>query len=85
MPKFCANLSMLFSEHDFLERFSAAAKVGFAGVEYIGPYAFPKEQVAEVLISNKLKQVLFNLPAGNWDKGERGIGGGVQLLVAVIA
>ena len=74
MPKFCANLSMLFAEHDFLGRFGAAAKAGFAGVEYIGPYAFPKEQVAEVLHNNKLKQVLFNLPAGNWDGGERGIG-----------
>jgi hydroxypyruvate isomerase len=74
MPKFCANLSMLFGEHDFLERFSAAAKAGFSGVEYIGPYAFPKERVAEALHNNKLKQVLFNLPAGNWDGGERGIG-----------
>ena len=74
MPKFCANLSMLFGEHDFLRRFSAAAKGGFSGVEYIGPYAFPKEQVAEALHGNKLKQVLFNLPAGNWDAGERGIG-----------
>jgi hydroxypyruvate isomerase len=74
MPKFCANLSMLFGEHDFLGRFSAAAKAGFAGVEYIGPYAFPKEQVAETLQANNLKQVLFNLPAGNWDGGERGIG-----------
>jgi hydroxypyruvate isomerase len=74
MPKFSANLSMLFPEHDFLERFAAAAKAGFAGVEYIGPYAYPKEQVAEVLQNNNLKQVLFNLPAGNWDGGERGIG-----------
>jgi len=74
MPKCSANLSMLFPEHDFLERFAAAAKAGFAGVEYIGPYAYPKEQVAEVLQNNNLKQVLFNLPAGNWDGGERGIG-----------
>jgi hydroxypyruvate isomerase len=74
MPKFSANLSMLFSEHDFLGRFAEAAKSGFAAVEYVGPYAFPKEQVAEVLQSNKLKQVLFNLPAGNWESGERGIG-----------
>ena len=74
MPKFCANLSMLFAEQVFLERFSAAAQAGFKGVEYVGPYAFPKEQVAEVLHKNKLKQVLFNLPAGNWDAGERGIG-----------
>ena len=74
MPKFSANLSMLFGEHDFLERFAAAAKVGFAGVEYIGPYGYPKEQVAEALHKYGLKQVLFNLPAGNWDKGERGLG-----------
>ena len=74
MPKFCANLSMLFGEHDFLGRFPSAAKAGFSGVEYIGPYAFPKEQVAETLQANNLKQVLFNLPAGNWDGGERGIG-----------
>ena len=74
MPKFSANLSMLFLEHDFLERFPAAAKAGFAGVEYVGPYAYPKEQVAEILQKNNLKQVLFNLPAGNWEAGERGIG-----------
>ena len=74
MPKYSANLSMLFGEHDFLGRFSAAAKAGFSGVEYVGPYALPKEQVAEALYGNNLKQVLFNLPAGNWDGGERGIG-----------
>ena len=73
MPKFSANLSMLFAEHDFIGRFAAAAKAGFKGVEYVGPYAFPKAQVAEALHSNGLKQVLFNLPAGNWDGGERGI------------
>ena len=74
MPKFSANLSMLFPEHDFLDRFPAAAKAGFAGVEYVGPYSYPKEQVAELLQKNNLKQVLFNLPAGNWEAGERGIG-----------
>lgn len=74
MPKFCANLSMLFGEHDFIGRFAAAAKAGFKGVEYVGPYAFPKQQVADALHSSSLKQVLFNLPAGNWDAGERGIG-----------
>lgn len=73
MPKFCANLSMLFGEHDFLARFDAAAKAGFAGVEYLFPYAFPEAQIAEALKRNKLTQVLFNLPAGNWEKGERGI------------
>lgn len=74
MPKFAANISMLFGEFDFIARFSAAAKAGFAGVEYVGPYAFSKQQVAEALHTNKLKQVLFNLPPGNWDAGERGIG-----------
>ena len=73
MPKFSANLSMLFGEHDFLARFDAAARAGFKGVEYVGPYAFPKEQVAAALHRNGLKQVLFNLPAGNWEKGDRGI------------
>ena len=74
MPKFCANLSMLFGEHDFIGRFAAAGKAGFKGVEYVGPYAFPKQQVADALHGNNMKQVLFNLPAGNWDAGERGIG-----------
>src|SRR5436189_6470414 len=67
MPKFSANLSMLFPEHDFLARFTAAAKAVFAAVEYVEPYAYPKEQVAELLQKNNLKQILFNLPAGNWE------------------
>ena len=74
MPKFDANLSMLFGEVDFLDRFEAAARVGFAGVEYLFPYAYKKEQLVEKLRKNGLVQVLHNLPAGNWDKGERGIG-----------
>lgn len=73
MLKFSANLSMLFTEHDFIGRFGAAARAGFKGVEYVGPYSFPKEQVAEALQANGLTQVLFNLPAGNWSAGERGI------------
>ena len=73
MPKFSANLSMLFTEHAFLERFAAAAVAGFKGVEYVGPYAFPKAQAADALHGNRLTQVLFNLPVGNWDLGERGI------------
>jgi hydroxypyruvate isomerase len=73
MPRFSANLTMMFTEHDFMGRFAAAAKAGFAGVEYVGPYAYPKEQVAEALHTYKLKQALFNLPAGNWDGGERGL------------
>jgi hydroxypyruvate isomerase len=73
MPKFSANLSMLFNEHAFLDRFDAAARAGFKGVEYLGPYDFPKEAVAARLKANGLKQVLFNLPSGDWAKGERGI------------
>src|SRR5438105_2135663 len=73
MPKFNANLTMLFNEIDFLERFDAAAKAGFKGVEYLFPYPYPKEQLAERLAKNRLIQVLHNLPAGDWAKGERGI------------
>lgn len=73
MPKFSANLSMLFTEHDFLDRLDAAAKAGFAGVEYIGPYDHEPEVVAARLKKNGLTQVLFNLPPGDWGKGERGI------------
>jgi hydroxypyruvate isomerase len=73
MPKFNANLTMLFNEVDFLERFDAAAKAGFKGVEYLFPYPYPKEQLAERLAKNRLTQVLHNLPAGDWAKGERGI------------
>jgi len=74
MPKFAANLSMLFTEFGFLDRFEAAAKGGFKGVEYVGPYDFPANQIAEILNKHGLTQVLFNLPAGNWAAGERGIG-----------
>lgn len=73
MPKFSANLSMLFTEVDFLDRFAAAAKAGFKGVEYVSPYEYPPEAVAERLQANRLTQVLFNLPAGDWAAGERGI------------
>jgi hydroxypyruvate isomerase len=73
MAKFSANLSMLFTEVPFEERFAAAAQAGFRGVEYLGPYALPKEEVASLLQKNGLEQVLFNVPSGNWDAGERGI------------
>ena len=73
MPKFAANLTMLFNEHDFLDRFQAAADAGFKGVEYLFPYAYDKQQLAEQLQKNGLTQVLHNLPAGDWDGGERGI------------
>ena len=73
MPKFAANLTMLFNEVDFLERFGLAARAGFRGVEYLFPYAYPREQLAELLQRHGLAQVLHNLPAGDWGKGERGI------------
>ena len=73
MPKFAANLTMLFNEVEFLDRFAAAAKAGFRGVEYLFPYAFPKEALADELARHGLTQVLHNLPAGDWAKGERGI------------
>ncbi len=73
MPKFAANLTMLFTELPFMERFEAAAKAGFDAVEYLFPYPFKKEDLAAALEANGLKQVLHNLPAGDWDAGERGI------------
>ncbi len=73
MPKFCANLTMMYNEVDFLERFGAAAKAGFRGVEYLFPYPYDKNQLKEQLAKHKLTQVLHNLPAGDWGKGERGI------------
>lgn len=73
MLKFAANLTMLFNEMDFLDRFEAAAKAGFAGVEYLFPYAYDKAELASCLKANGLTQVLHNLPAGDWAEGERGI------------
>ena len=73
MPRFSANLSMLFQEHDFLDRFDAAARAGFKGVEYLGPYDHAPDEVAARLKRNGLTQVLFNVPSGNWAGGERGI------------
>ncbi len=73
MPKFNANLTMLFTEVPFLERFSLAAQNGFDAVEFLFPYEWPAQQLAESLAKHNLKQVLHNLPAGNWGGGERGI------------
>ena len=73
MPKLAANLTMLWNELDFLDRFGAAAKAGFTGVEYLFPYSYPKEQLSEQLLRHGLKQVVHNLPAGDWAKGDRGI------------
>lgn len=73
MPKFAANLTMLFNEMPFVDRFAAAKAAGFSGVEYLFPYEFDKAQLREQLDSHGLTQVLHNLPAGNWAAGERGI------------
>jgi hydroxypyruvate isomerase len=73
MPRFAANLTMLFNEVEFLDRFEAAARAGFRGVEYLFPYAWPQEALVERLERHGLAQVLHNLPAGDWAAGERGI------------
>ncbi|QJQ96753.1 MULTISPECIES: 2-oxo-tetronate isomerase [Halomonadaceae] len=73
MIRLAANLSMLFNEHDFLDRFAAAAEAGFRGVEYLFPYAHAPEEIATALREAGLTQVLFNLPPGDWEAGERGL------------
>ena len=73
MPQFAANLTMLFTEHDFLDRFEAAAKAGFKAVEFLFPYAYPVAELQQRLKAHGLKLVLHNLPAGNWDAGDRGL------------
>lgn len=73
MPKFAANLTMLFTEAPFLERFALARKAGFDAVEFLFPYGFAAEEIRRRLDESQLKLVLHNLPAGNWDAGERGI------------
>ncbi len=73
MPKFSANLSMLFTELPFLERFAAAANAGFDAVEFLFPYAWSAQEIKQRLDMHGLQLVLHNLPAGDWDAGERGI------------
>lgn len=73
MPKFAANLSMMFNEWEFLDRFAAAADQGFRAVEFLFPYAHAPEVIAQALARAGLTQALFNLPPGNWDAGERGM------------
>jgi hydroxypyruvate isomerase len=73
MPQFAANLSMMYTEHAFLDRFAAAAADGFKAVEYLFPYEFDKTVLASRLNENGLKQALFNGPPGDWEKGERGL------------
>jgi len=72
MINLAANLTMLWNELDFLDRFDAAAKAGFTAVEYLFPYPYPKEQLVERLARNRLTQVLHNLPVGDWAAGDRG-------------
>ena len=74
MPRFAANLTMLFTEAPFLDRFERAARAGFKAVEFLFPYAYPAAELKRRLVDNQLELVLHNLPAGDWDAGERGIG-----------
>ena len=74
MPKLAANLTLMFNEVDFLDRFAAAAKAGFKAVEFLFPYDYDKNVIKQKLDENNLLLVLHNLPAGNWANGERGIG-----------
>jgi hydroxypyruvate isomerase len=73
MPRFAANLSMLYPQHDFLERFAAAAADGFGAVEYLFPYDYSAQELKQRLSENGLVQALFNAPPGDWAAGERGI------------
>ena len=73
MPQFAANLTMLFNESPFMERFEKASKSGFQAVEFLFPYAFPAQEIKQKLDQYQLQLVLHNLPAGDWDAGERGI------------
>ena len=75
MPRFAANLSMMFTEHAFLDRFAAAADAGFEAVEYLFPYEHAPEEIAARLETNRFTQALFNMPPGDWAKGERGMAG----------
>src|SRR5450432_891821 len=72
MPRLAANLSMMFNEVPFLERFTAARKAGFEGVEFLFPYEYPAAELRSRMVGEGLTQVLFNMPPGNWAAGERG-------------
>ncbi|MGC2039153.1 TIM barrel protein, partial [Paraburkholderia caledonica] len=73
MPRFAANLSMMYNEHAFLDRFAAAATDGFKAVEFLFPYDFRAAEIKARLDANGLTQALFNAPPGDWASGERGI------------
>ena len=72
MPQFAANLSMLWNELPFLDRFAAAERAGFRAVEFLFPYDFTVDEIAQRLQQHQLQLVLHNLPAGDWAGGERG-------------
>ncbi|WP_026248689.1 2-oxo-tetronate isomerase [Streptomyces sp. LaPpAH-108] len=72
MPRFAANLSMMYTEHPFPARFAAASADGFEAVEYLFPYAYDPAELRRLLDDHGLRQVLFNAPPGDWDAGERG-------------
>jgi hydroxypyruvate isomerase len=73
MPRFAANLTMMYNEHAFLDRFGAAARDGFKAVEFLFPYDFPAADLKARLDEHQLTQALFNAPPGDWAAGERGI------------
>lgn len=73
MPRFAANLSMMFTEYPFLERFAAARAAGFDAVEYLFPYDFEPAEIKSALDAANLTQALFNAPPGDWEAGERGM------------
>jgi len=73
MPRFAANLSMMYTEHPFLDRFAAAKRDGFEAVEFLFPYEHPASELAALLKQHGLQQVLFNAPPGDWAAGERGM------------
>ncbi len=73
MPRFAANISMLFTEHEFLDRFDAARRAGFGAVEFLFPYEFAPDEVAKAKADAGVETVLFNMPPGDWQAGERGL------------
>lgn len=73
MPKFAANISLLFTEVPFLARIGQAARAGFKGIEFLFPYEYQPEEIARLLQEHKMKSVLFNIPPGDWAAGDRGI------------
>tara|TARA_R110002020_G_scaffold6689_13_gene28417 strand:- start:2619 stop:3395 length:777 start_codon:yes stop_codon:yes gene_type:complete len=73
MPRLAANLSMMFAEHPFLDRFEAAAAAGFGAVEFLFPYDYPAAEIAARRSAACVEQALFNMPPGDWERGERGL------------